>query len=586
MKGADMEDVFLYVLKLNILAAAVILLALILSGFLRHRYSVWWRNRLWLLVAVLLLFPLPFPAAEHAFRIPVPDEIVLRSGQGAELSDPGGKKGEIISGTEALEASSEVLSEESSEKVFSKDTDPSGKTVALEWILRGAAAVWLAGVMLALGNRILGYRVVKKELGRWSMEEPDKELLLKCRKMSRDMGIRHPPRIFLNQKLTTPLLSGLFRPKIYLPSEQFTQRELELLLEHELCHYWRKDLWYQQLLQIVCIVYWWNPMLWVMKKQAQKELEFLCDEMVTKEKRKDERMQYNYLLARTAVRSRKFYGMSTGFSKDMSVLKERMVNVMKSGSRKKGSILTVCFIAVLLAANIMTGCSVKEKSDTDNKSTVQSESVSGESDPEQEPLSTEPVEAEKPEAAVTPESAVSDKKTTVTPEPTATPDRTETPKSTETQESTKNPETQETAPTPAAEPQEEQMTAVQAKINVYEGEYKQDRLYSGEPEMANDGYIVRISSITDTSFDFAIYHYKYTPETNEVADEMIFRTHTAIFVGDGETAVYDGKDYDLTFTFPNGHGAYPEATDMEISGFPPVEGADFSNNSIPGHEFS
>lgn len=580
-----MEDVFLYVLKLNILAAAVILLALILSGFLRHRYSVWWRNRLWLLVAVLLLFPLPFPAAEHAFRIPVPDEIVLRSGQGAELSDPGGKKGEIISGTEALEASSEVLSEESSEKVFSKDTDPSGKTVALEWILRGAAAVWLAGVMLALGNRILGYRVVKKELGRWSMEEPDKELLLKCRKMSRDMGIRHPPRIFLNQKLTTPLLSGLFRPKIYLPSEQFTQRELELLLEHELCHYRRKDLWYQQLLQIVCIVYWWNPMLWVMKKQAQKELEFLCDEMVTKEKRKDERMQYNYLLARTAVRSRKFYGMSTGFSKDMSVLKERMVNVMKSGSRKKGSILTVCFIAVLVAANIMTGCSVKEKSDTDDKSTVQSESVSGESDPEQEPLSTEPVEAEKPEAAVTPESAVSDKKTTVTPEPTATPDPTETPKSTETPESTKNPEMQETAPTPAAEPQEEQTTAVQAKINVYEGEYMQEQLRSGDPDIGTKGYIVKTSNITAISFDFAIYYYQYHFDTSQETEDLVFRKHTAVFAGDGTAAVYDGKDYDLTFSFPDKSNTYPDAVYMQISGYGPVEGLTFSNSNIPGHEF-
>lgn len=327
-----MEEILLYVLKMNVLAAAVILLALLLSGFMKQRYSVWWRNRLWLLVAVLLLFPYPFPVAEYAFQISIPEEIVLQ---------PEKKENVFVSDGEEMGRMQEektLLTETETEsgKVTSEVEKSEERTVELEWILRGAVAVWLTGVLFVFGFRLLGYRVVKKELNRWSVTEPDKELLLKYRILCRKMGICCPPAIRLNSKLTTPLLNGLFRPQIYLPSEQFTQREMELLLEHELCHYRRKDLWYQLVIQIVCTVYWWNPMLWMMKQQVQKEVEFLCDEMVTKEKKKDERMQYNYLLVRTAVRSRSFYGMSTGFSKDMSVLKERMVNVMKSGKKKKG----------------------------------------------------------------------------------------------------------------------------------------------------------------------------------------------------------------------------------------------------------
>lgn len=560
-----MEEVLLYVLKLNVLAAAVILLALMFSGFMKEKYSVWWRNRLWLLVSVLLLCPFPFPAAEHAVRIAVPDEFVLQPE--TEESTAVAEKEE----TARLQEEELLPDRTESGEVTSEINAPEVRTVELEWILRGAIVIWLTGVLAVFGFRLLGYRIVKKELNRWSVAEPDKELLLKYRILCREMGIRHPPGIRLNPKLTTPLLTGLFRPQLYLPSEQFTQREMELLLEHELCHYRRKDLWYQLVLQTVCTVYWWNPALWMMKRQAQKEVEFLCDEMVTKEKKKDERMQYNYLLARTAVRSRSFYGMSTGFSKDMSVLKERMVNVMKSGGRKKGTILTVCFAAVLLAANVMTGCSVKENGETEKNRTVETESVSSVSDPEQEPLSTEPVETKQPEATATPEPTTTPE-LTVTPESTPTPEPTETPKPTEIPEAT---------PTPT----EEETTAVQTKINVYEGEYMQEQLRSGDPDVGNKGYIVKTSNITSTSFDFSIYYFQYHFDTNQETEDLVFRKHIAVFVEDGTKAVYDGKDYDLTFTFPDQSNTYPDAVYMQISGYEPVEGLTFSNSQIPGHEF-
>lgn len=236
----------------------------------------------------------------------------------------------------------------------------------------------------------------------------------------------------------------------------------------------------------------------------------------------------------------------------------------------------------LLAVNGMTGCSMKENEETGKNSTMQTENVSSVSDPEQETLSTEPVETEQPEATVTPEP-------TATPEPTVTPEPTATPEPTEIPESTETPKTPETTPTPTVEPEKETM-AVQAKINVYEGEYKQKEMYSSGDELSGIDYFVKVTNVTDTTFDFAIYSYTYEREDPRDAangsKELVFRNHTAIFVGDGETAVYDGKDYDLTFTFPDGRNTYPDAVIMQISGFAPVEGLEFLNNNVPGHEFS
>lgn len=147
------------------------------------------------------------------------------------------------------------------------------------------------------------------------------------------------------------------------------------------------------------------------------------------------------------------------------------------------------------------------------------------------------------------------------------------------QESAQDPESTQ-------EPEEGESTAVQAKINVYDGEYMQEQLRSEDADTARKGYLVKTSNITATSFDFSIYYYEFDSDTRQETEDLVFRKHTAVFVEDGTKAVYDGEDYDLTFTFPDNSGTHPDAVYMQISGYEPVEGLTFSHSNIPGHEFS
>ena len=82
---------------------------------------------------------------------------------------------------------------------------------------------------------------------------PDKSLEMNYQKLCRKMKVARPPKLWMNAKVTTPLLTGLLRPRIYLPSDRYTWKELELLLSHELSHYKHHDLWYKLILQLVCI---------------------------------------------------------------------------------------------------------------------------------------------------------------------------------------------------------------------------------------------------------------------------------------------------------------------------------------------
>jgi hypothetical protein len=151
----------------------------------------------------------------------------------------------------------------------------------------------------------------------------------------------------------------------------------------------------------------------------------------------------------------------------------------------------------------------------------------------------------------------------------------------------------EPTPTAAADPNQDEQDAadenngsqdeneVVGKAQLYEGIYFDDRRF-GENNLMN--YCeVEISNITDTSFDFTVYEVS-EPEGEE-KKEVIFLTNTAVFIDDGSSAAYYGDEYTLKFTFPNNHNAEPVVTDMEISGFEPLEGNTYVNNGIPGHEF-
>lgn len=577
-----MADFLLYVFKLNVLAALLIVLVLCVSKFLSKKYSVWWRSWIWLAVSLVLLVPVQIPDYWNVIHIQIPQQVT-------EERVPAVNAEERVQGQDAA---GEKLPTENS-LAASESTDLPENTsqfreqgTQIPSLYQMLAVVWLAAAVLYGLYKLLGSYIVQRELKRWSMPVPDKSLEMNYQKLCRKMKVSRPPKLWMNAKVTTPLLTGLLRPRIYLPSDRYTWKELELLLSHELSHYRHHDLWYKLLLQLVCIVYWFNPLLHWMRREADQDLEFLCDERIMKDGAHEERMQYNYLLAQTAAQRRNFYGLSTGFNGSLADLKKRMVNIMRAGKLKKGKFITFCFLAVFAFMNVMTGCSEKEPEDTSAVSTESVSQAETESDtsaeatptpettpettpePTQEPLATEPV---------------------TTPEPTDVPEEEQDTDDTEEIRQPAEDETEETKTDSVDEGRENQsgedgenVEAVQAKVKVYEGDYQDTHLYGSADIPMEGAYIVKTSNITDISFDFTIYYLDFDTQQ----ENLVFRTHTAVFVEDGMKAVYDGQEYYLTFTFPDYRHSHPDVTDMEIIGYGPVEGVTFANNNVPGHQFS
>ena len=88
--------------------------------------------------------------------------------------------------------------------------------------------------------------------------------------------------IRLSDKITVPMVWGVFRPVILLPigADNWQTERLRAVLFHELAHIKRRDWVMQMIAQVVCAVYWFNPLVWFAARWMRIEAEQACDDQV------------------------------------------------------------------------------------------------------------------------------------------------------------------------------------------------------------------------------------------------------------------------------------------------------------------
>jgi beta-lactamase regulating signal transducer with metallopeptidase domain len=108
-----------------------------------------------------------------------------------------------------------------------------------------------------------------------------------------DMKVRVKPQLLECGKIASPMMIGFFRPIILLPSTDYSNNELAVVLKHELTHFKRGDIWYKLLLVIANSIHWFNPLAYLMVKAANRDLEYSCDDAVVKNSDINFRKEYS-----------------------------------------------------------------------------------------------------------------------------------------------------------------------------------------------------------------------------------------------------------------------------------------------------
>lgn len=96
-------------------------------------------------------------------------------------------------------------------------------------------------------------------------------------------GKKHKVTVCKSAEISMPMGIGIRKWRILLPDRMYTDEELYYILLHEYTHFRNGDLAIKILTHIYCCVFWWNPVIRLLKKDLDRSLEIKCDLCITEE---------------------------------------------------------------------------------------------------------------------------------------------------------------------------------------------------------------------------------------------------------------------------------------------------------------
>lgn len=140
--------------------------------------------------------------------------------------------------------------------------------------------VWLSGAALFGARFAIRYRLQSRLVAAAIPASDDLvALLAEC---AERLGMRRVPALNLSEKASGPMVVGLFRPRILLPTavaDSCGRSDVTSILLHELAHVKRWDLAGVWLEELVKTLFYFHPAVHLTVREVRKEREIACDEL-------------------------------------------------------------------------------------------------------------------------------------------------------------------------------------------------------------------------------------------------------------------------------------------------------------------
>ena len=363
--------------------AAVLAMAIALVSFVFAKHiPAFWKHGLWLLVALRLVIPV-LPDSPFSWKNWDVIESETRPAREVLTPRPQPQKGQI----HRREPSDSTGLSQAPDPVGSS-TQPSLVTprkklssiVAWCWFLVAAAVLILSVVR--------GF-LFRQKIRRFSSAKVDDHLSALLEEAAAEcpaLVAKSAPTVRVTDAVTSPALSGIFRPEILLPSgliEDISDRDLRHILLHEMAHHRRRDVWVNWLLTVLQGVHWFNPLVWWAFHRTRIEAERATDAAVLRGIGESERIAYGDALIRLLERissGQRPESRIPGVVESHRGLKERISLIGSfSGKRRIG----VTIFSVLLLAGFAVVGLTDPKSDGEADKEKKDELKTGENEEEQ-----------------------------------------------------------------------------------------------------------------------------------------------------------------------------------------------------------
>ena len=333
-----MSELLKWILSLSLAGSVLILLLMLLRPLVRERVSRRWQYYIWLLVIARLL--LPVGGLEAPARI--------------GTAEPGAAP--ALSLPEVDREDMEARTSEEAAPGFNDSQKPWAAVKENLWV------VWLAGALALLIRKATAYQSFLRYLraGRKPVEDP--ALLDRAAKAGEEIGVKRPVELYVNPLAASPMLLGVRKPWMVLPTVELPEEDFRFVVLHELTHCRRRDVLYKWLTQLTVCIHWFNPLVHWMAREVERTGELSCDEAVLRRLDGPGRRAYGDAILRTISAGGGYQAVqpSPTLGAEGKHLKERLETIMKFKKTGRLAAVLAALLAVVLgvtgaAAGIYAG---------------------------------------------------------------------------------------------------------------------------------------------------------------------------------------------------------------------------------------
>ena len=317
-----MDKLFITIVN-NGLVASWIILAVIVLRKLLNRIPKWVNCLLWGLVAIRLAIPF---SIESIFSLipsakPVPADIEYA------------KIPKIDSGMHAVNTVINPVLENHFAVKEIASVNP------IQVIIFITSYIWLIGVIGLLIYAFVSFIMLKRQVKN---------------AQAIDKGI------FRSGTIDSPFILGFVKPSIYIP-DYLDDEAYICVTEHEKAHIKRGDFIWKPFGFLILSVYWFNPLCWFAYIMLCKDIEYACDEKVTKAKDKNWKAKYCQVLLDCSSKRKMIAACPVAFG-EVSV-KDRIKFVIRYKKPTLGMIVLAFVACIVVGICFLTNPKTTDISD-------------------------------------------------------------------------------------------------------------------------------------------------------------------------------------------------------------------------------
>lgn len=343
-----MISFFLNLLKISFVVSLAVLIVIVVSPITQKKYTNAWRYWLWMVLCILLVFPLNITSPYTIIKI--------SSNKVQEFNESN-----TIQSEEFINPFSTEIGVSFGDALDAKQMPH--KEPKFMMSLNMLLLFWCIGAALFFAYNIGVYHRYKKNIDRWCYKPTDTLMINLFEKIKERMGISSTIQLKICSTVNSPMLIGLTKPMVLLPDHKFKSNELSHIFSHELMHYKRYDLAYKLFLLIVKSLHWFNPMIYIMTKMALSDLEVCCDAYVIKKYNRESIRDYTITILNVMKLNHTQEGvLTTNFNGGQKFMKKRIQLLIEPKKHRRGVMLFVSMLLIVLLAQGLVACTNKEVS--------------------------------------------------------------------------------------------------------------------------------------------------------------------------------------------------------------------------------